>query len=299
MKLLGRTSIVAVMMLGTVLLQSAGDRWGLRLPWYLLHQLVLALIPMIWLLRRVLSPRGEVGALSFVATSALFISASAIFELIAIAHRYWWFSTAVDPLSGLHLGSVPLEEFLFYPLFLNLPILVFLWLESTVGGPGRLPDWPRVRVASRVLGLALLGLGVAVAIWGQLQRTPALDPALLPWRAPTGQWVYLSGPRQCGWTVVQLCGLGLTLSLLSTLWTRLPARALGLTLLCYFPFAMFIELMACGRGWWVWNAQQVLGVFTWVLPIESYAMYLTGAVLPPLVLVWLRPLFPADRPGAG
>jgi len=62
----------------------------------------------------------------------------------------------------------------------------------------------------------------------------------------------------------------------------LARTAFILLVAIYVPYCFYLELMACGRGWWVWNQQQTSGIFTWVLPVDSYLMYGTGATLPPL-----------------
>ncbi len=293
MQLFRSLSVLTGMMLGVIVLQRLGDRAELHLPWYLMHQVVLALLPMAWLMYATLPRARPAQRLAFVTTSAFFISTSAVFELLAIQHRYWWFFTATDELSGLRIGAVPLEEFIFYPLFLNLPTLFFLWLEQSVDDPATRADLPRARWALTGLALALASLAALTLVTGLFNTAPALDASLSPVTAADGALRYAAGPKQRGWTVVQLLGLSGTAWLFARLWTRFPARRILVTLLAYFPFAMFIELMACGRGWWVWNEQQVLGAFTWILPVESYAMYLTGALLPPLFYLWVRPWFEA------
>lgn len=302
MKLLRALSVLTVMMVGVIVLQLYGDRQDLHLPWYLLHQVILALVPMAWLLWETMPRARQAQRLAFITTSAFFISTSAIFELLAIQHRYWWFFTATDRLSGLRIGSVPLEEFIFYPLFLNLPILVFLWLGDFIADPAERADEPRARRGLYAAAAALAALAGVVLVTGLFNREPALDLSLLPAPGADGALHYSAGPKQRGWTMVQLLGLAGTAFFFARTWARVPLRRLLLTLLAYFPFAMFVELMACGRGWWVWNAQQVLGTFTWILPVESYSMYLTGALLPPLFYLWVLPWFEASelsRRGAG
>ena len=67
MKLLRGLSVLTVMMLGVIVLQMYGDRQALHLPWYLLHQIILALVPMVWLLREVLPRLPASGLLRIVA----------------------------------------------------------------------------------------------------------------------------------------------------------------------------------------------------------------------------------------
>jgi hypothetical protein len=279
------------MMLLVMGLQTWGDKSELHLPWYFLHQIVLALIPMTLMIVEVLPRAAVADRLAFIATSAFFISTSAIAEILAIEHRYWWFFTERDHLLGVQLGSLPIEEFIFYPLFLNLPILFFMWLKDVLGvEPLRAPN-AGVQRGLKIAAGVLAALGLVLVVLAVQTDTPALDTTILPAADLKGALRYAAGPHRRGWTIVQLFGLSGTCTLLSLLWPRIPARRLWLTLICYFPFAMFVELMACGRGWWVWNERQVMGLFTWILPVESYSMYITGALLPPLFLEWVRPFF--------
>jgi hypothetical protein len=291
MKLLSRLSALSLMMLLVMAAQTFGDRAELHLPWYFLHQIVLALIPMTLLIVEVLPRAAPADRLAFIATSAFFIGTSAIAEILAIEHRYWWFFTEKDHLLGVQLGALPIEEFIFYPLFLNLPILFFMWLKTALDDePARAPN-PPVQKGLKLAAWALAALGFVLVVLAVQTDSPPLDTTILPAADAKGALRYAAGPHRRGWTIVQLFGLSGTCTLLATLWPRIPARRLWMTLICYFPFAMFVELMACGRGWWVWNERQVLGVFTWILPVESYSMYITGALLPPLFLEWVRPFF--------
>ncbi len=300
--LLGRLIGLSLLMLGMIAL-----RWGLAAlgrtgPWYLLHELVVLLVPMAFLLVEVWGRLAPNERLAFVATSGLFISLSAVAEMIAIEQRYWWFFTELDPLSGFDLGAIPAEEFLSYPLLLNLPVLWYLWLRRVLPGlaTGVAPS-ARVRsalfVAAGLCGVAALVLmGLAWRNFGPIDRVtqPFVDVA--------GAVRYVAGPKQYGWTIVQLLGWVGLLVVATKAWPSVHPGRLFLMTVTYFPFALFFELLACGRGWWVWNAQQTLGVFTWVLPIESFSMYLTGALFPTLTFellaAALRGLDPAQVSGS-
>src|SRR5205085_1732494 len=119
LRLLIRLSVLAVMTLGTVVLQYLSGREGLALPWYFLTTLVMGLVPMTWLIYENWRAPKQTW-LAFITTSSLFIVASAVAELIAIQWRFWWFYQGIDKLLGVQVGGVPVEEFFFYPLFLNL-----------------------------------------------------------------------------------------------------------------------------------------------------------------------------------
>jgi len=288
--------LLAGLMLVMVGLREVADALGLHAPWYLLHELTVLLLPMLFLLVKVFPGLTESERVSFVVTSGLFIGASAIAELVAIQQRYWWFSQTFDPLSGLDLGAIPLEEFLSYPMLLNLPTLWFLWL-ARAQPPEALLGEARAVVLERWLqrgaGLCLVLAGVLVGLV-LLGPGGRVDPSVEAVVDAAGAIRYSAGPRQYGWTLVQLLGWAGTLWLAGAVAHRLRWRVLLIVVATYFPFALFFELLACGRGWWVWNSQQTLGLFAWVLPIESFSMYLTGALMPVLCFEWLRGVWVGD-----
>lgn len=290
--MLKRLSQLAGLILVMIVARRVFDLLGLQAPWYLLHELVVLLVPMSALLFEVY-PRLHPGQrIAFVITSGLFISQSAIAELLAIERRYWGFYTALDPLSGLDIGAIPLEEFLSYPMLLNLPILWYLWLgrvfpEERATSPARnarvasalkVATWLSLVAALGFVGLAIAGVGASAPMDG------------IPGPDASGAIRMAAGPRQYGWTIVQLLGWAGTFAVAAKVAHRLQWKRLLVMVLTYFPFALFFELLACGRGWWVWNTQQATGITAWVLPIESFSMYLTGALFPTLCFEWLVPV---------
>jgi hypothetical protein len=284
-----------VMLSGLVLvmvgLRCAADAWHLKLPWYLLHELVLLLVPMVWLMRRLYRELDGAQRLSFVVTSGLFISVSAVAELLAIEHRYWGFYTAVDPLSGFDVGRIPVEEFLSYPMLLNLPVLWYLWLGRLFPAQPPRASSPQLgRWLQRAsVGAGLLALGLFVVAASGLAGSASASAVPLPDAA--GAIRFEAGPRQFGWTIVELLGWAGIFRLGAWVAPQVHGRRLLVMTATYFPFALFFELIACGRGWWVWNGAQTLGVFAWVLPLESFSMYLTGALFPVLCFEALSRVF--------
>lgn len=290
---------LSVLVVAMVVARAIADALGVKAPWYLLHELTVMLVPMLWLLVRVYPRLDDSSRVGFVVTSGLFISLSAIAELLAIGARYWSFYEGFDPLSGLDLGAIPLEEFLSYPLLLNLPILWFLELsrarpDEPVLGPARAAGLTKAfKRASAAAFVAALGF-IALALAGPATPLDVTTPAFVD---AAGAVRYAAGPKQYGWTIVQLLGWAGTFALGAAVAHRLRWRTVLIVVATYFPFALFVELLACGRGWWVWNSQQTLGVFAWVLPVESFSMYLTGALMPVFCFEWLRGLW-AEAPEA-
>ncbi len=288
---------LALLFVLMVVARTAADATGVKAPWYLLHELTVMGLPAAWLAWRVLPRSSEADRVGFVVTTGLFVTASAIAELVAIEHRYWWFYEGFDGLSGLTLGAIPLEEFISYPLLLTVPVLWFLELSAAR------PDEPalgeaRAASVSRWLRRAAVGaLAVAASLVGlALLDLRPTDVSAVPFVDAAGAVRYAAGPKQYGWTIVQALGWAGTFALGERVVARLRWRTLLVVASTYVPFALFVELLACGRGWWVWNARQTLGVFAWVLPVESFSMYLTGALMPVLCFEWLRGVW-AEAPG--
>jgi len=292
MRLLLRLCVVALLSFLLVALQALADREHWRLPFYFLQQVVLVGLPMAWLLREVIPAEDSAGRMSFLTTSAGFITLASSTELVGIERRFWWFSEDIDRLVHLYVGDIPIEEFLAYPLLLNVSVLFYLHLKRYVPPtPPPAPWSERTRTAVRAVAALLALAGVALLVLAFLHREPALDPAVKPAPDAAGAIRYTAGPPEHGWTVVQLWALAILLLAWERMRPFVDRRRLVLGTAVYLVFAFYVELMACGRGWWVWNSRQVLGLFTWVLPIESYSMYLTGAVLPILAYDRLRPFF--------
>lgn len=293
MKLLIRLSVLATLTLGTLVLQHLCDVRDLKLPWYFLHTLVMGAVPMVWLLYENRGAPRQTW-LAFITTSSLFIVLSAMAELMAIQWRFWWFYTDIDRLLGIYVGAVPLEEFFFYPLFLNLPMLFYVFLRQQdviAPGPAPAPTTAGQKVLFNALGGLFVAGGLAL-LWTAVHTTqPPLDYAVQPAPDASGAIRYDTGPAQHGWTVVQAFGLALVCLLWVRVRERVDVRRLVLSAAVFVVLGFFFELIGCGRGWWVWNHQQVVGIFTWVLPVDSYSMYLTGGLLPILALEGLRPLF--------
>lgn len=292
MQLVVRLSVLAGLMFVVEVAHALGDRFGWRVPWYFVHDVVFAGLPAVWLIKQTIAGAPRSTQLSFVATSSLFIGLASILELVAVENRYWWFAMK-DPMTGIQVGAIPVEEFIFYPLFLNLPILFYLALEKYVPG-GAAPPQPlsaRATWLFRALGIAFTMLGIGLLVNAIRTTAPPIDYAIVPSIDAAGAFRYSTGPRQLGWTVVQTLSLGAVALLWPQLEPRVHGQRLLITICVFFVLSFYFELMGCGRGWWVWNEQQVVGVFTWVLPIDSYVMYFTGATMTIFVFTLLRPVF--------
>ena len=188
-----------------------------------------------------------------------------------------------------------MEEFLSYPMLLNLPVLFYLWLGTQFGAERPVAFTPGTQRTLKLLALAAAGLGGVCLYRALTVHSRALDLNALPAPDASGAIRYSAGPKQMGWTLVQLLGWAGTLLLLSKAHPRTALRRLAFVAAVYLVYSLFIELLACGRGWWVWNSEQTLGLFALVLPVESFSMYLTGALMPVLFFELIRPAFAPHR----
>ncbi len=279
-----------------LLLQAAihfADSRGWRLPWYFVQEMTLGALPMLWLLRALRSrlQRGEMHALLY--TGGFFLALSYVCEYIALAQRYWWFYQAKDWLLGIEIVGIPIEELIYYPFLLGIPVLLYIYWQKHLGPEPATDARRQSRViwwTVTVLATACIAVGVALFVRGLYLDGPAADLALDPAPDAAGLIRYTTGPAARGWTVIQSISLGVGLLSLRRLWPRLHRAALTRSLVLYLPYAVVVEAMACSRGWWVWNSQQVSGIFTGILPLDSYVMYLTGFLLPILLYEALHPM---------
>lgn len=281
-------SLVVACFAVVLTLQTVGDARGWTLPWYFLHEIAILAPLTAFLLGQEWRHLRSGQQVALLATLGGFEALSAIMEIVAIHHRFWWFPEVTDRFVGAAIGGIPVEEFLYYPLILAIPPLSYrYWARALPDARGRSDRW--------VAPVVALGVGFLLAGVGLLAMMPfqegVLDPQVLPVRDAQGAFRYATGPAMRGWSVVQLLSMALVCGLVVALRRHLHARALLAQLATFFPLCVYLELMAIGRGWWTWNSQQVLGPFTWVLPLDSYLMYLTGSLMPVLVFVGLEGVF--------
>jgi hypothetical protein len=290
--LVGRLTVLAGMVLGVIFSQYLGDRLGWHLPWYFIHEVLLIAVPMGWLLVETFPSMSRGDRLAFVVVSGFFVLLGSMFELVAIQNRYWWFYEQPDVLTGIQVGAIGIEEFVYYPAILNIPILLYVYLQGFTPRTASFDEWGRpAKMGGALLGAGFIAWGIALLVITSFRHEPALDTSILPAPDAAGALRYVAGPAKRGWTVLQLISIGVAVLLYVFQHRRLVRTAFILLVAIYVPYCFYLELMACGRGWWVWNGKQTSGIFTWVLPLDSYLMYLTGATLPPLFYELLRPVF--------
>jgi hypothetical protein len=225
--------------------------------------------------------RGGAGRLA-----AVFLAGCAQLVLIYPAHvlttaaKDWAYFEDWDRLLGIRLAGVPIEEFFFYPLTINLALLSYLALRDRMDRAG-VPDLRVDRSRLRAGFLALAAACFAAALWQWFRRDlgDVAPPSL--GRDALGVPAYRAGPRHLGWVILCLTSAGG--NLLYLWWaerhTALHLRAVLLALPVFLAQSLLIDLLGTSRGWWVFNAQACGPWWIGPVPAEELPMYTTGVML--------------------
>ncbi len=280
--LLAWTGLFCLVLVGTFV----SDRYGLHLPWYFVFLVVVLAFPNVLFVRYAME-RNPHKKLVLCAQSGLVVAVMYVAEILAIQSRFWDFLQDRDRLLGIMLGNVPLEEFLFYPLMLNISLYAYIQAKSILK-PFRGEPRPlgfKGKVIAVVFAAACVAAGVlTVVLKGGETAVRFLG------RNAEGLPVYVEGPAYGGWGVTILVGMAVC-SLVFARASRkgfLDVKAMIMGGLLIYPASLVIELLGVGRGWWVYNEQQIFGVHLYILPLESIFMYAIGVVFPAGVYEMLR-----------
>lgn len=269
------------------------------MPWcgYLLYELFGLLPWSIWMFV-VAMLRSRTTALSVGIQTCAVLALSYPIHIVATHHRCWAYFQDRDRLLGPVLGGVPIEEFFFYPLTMNLAILAYLGLSRIRGSrvarvaSRRLPIWSHGCVAA-----ALVLAALALWVW-TLRDSSDVAAASRSWDV-AGIPHYREGPRHFEWTLVCLTSAAANLLVFrfAALRGAVNLRAARLTAPVFLLIGMLVDLLGVSRGWWVYNDQQVSGLWIGGIVAESFPMYLTGVLLPISLLGLIeRQLAPRRRP---
>lgn len=166
-----------------------------------------------------------------------------------VATGVWWYDPVL--VSGIVLGWVPLEEYLFFVLQTLATGLWLLHLAKRIGPSSRtFTAWTGVRVWTSAPVAILLAVAIAI-LWAGWRSGTYLALALL-WALPP---------------ILLQVALGADI-----LWhhRRLVATAI-LTTTTYFAMA---DSLAIGRGTWTIDPSQSTGVVLGILPVEELLFFL-------------------------
>ncbi len=262
--------------------------WGWKMPWYFIFLIVVLFFPNILFIAYALR-RDPYKRLVVLAQAGISVILMYVAEILAIQYHYWGFLQDWDVLLGLDLGNVPLEEFLFYPLILNLSLYGYLQAKSILKKyrPELVTDYrPN---GKRWIGWALVAAFVCAAvIIGCCGSGDVTDRQMT--RDDAGNPVYMEGKQLKAWGVTMMAGMAITIAFVmgATVNGFLDWKAVFFAGCIIYPASMVTELLGIGRGWWVYNDQQLIGFKLYILPVESIFMYGIGCVFPASVYEVLR-----------
>lgn len=167
-----------------------------------------------------------------------------------VATRVWWYDPAL--VSGIVLGWVPLEEYLFFVL---QPVLACLWLAVLLQARA-LPEPAPLRPSRRARVLAVAAFAVPWAA--------AVAVLAAGWRPGT----YLALELSWGLPPLMLqLGFGADI-----LWRRW--RAVAATIAPITAYLAAADALAITAGTWTIDPAQSLGAFVGPLPVEELVFFL-------------------------
>jgi len=225
--------------------------------------------------------RGPVAGMSLVIQACLVLVLSFPVQILATRRMCWTYFQDKDTLLGPTLGGVPAEEFLFYPLTVNVSVLIYLWVCDWLKAHKRADlGLSRSMLNTILVGAAVLFYALAAYVW-TLRDATSVVAATRSWDASGVAW-YAEGPRLYEWTLVCLASAATNLLIFRFGLLRgvLNLRAVLLTAPIFILICVLVDLLGVSRGWWVYNAQQVSRLWIGGIVAESVPMYATGVMLP-------------------
>lgn len=251
-----------------------------QLPGYFLFE-VSCLAPWLAWLFWIAIRKGGATGLSVLVQACAILAITYPIHVITTHKLFWTYFQDKDVLLGVRIGGVPIEEYFFYPLTINLSILMYLLMCDYLKAR-RLPDLAINRKTLRLVFFSLSAVCFGLGFYVLTLRDPGqIAPATLTWDA-TGVPHYAEGPRNYSWTLVCLfsAGFNLLLLYLAELYTSVMIRAVIPIIGVYVLLCLLIDLMGVSRGWWVFNDQQASGYWIGGVPLEDLPMYVTGVMMP-------------------
>jgi len=234
--------------------------WGLRLGYMASVALVFGSVTAYLLVSaRVLLPSDRKLFAGFFLFSNL---ATLGLEKLMLGLNVWGFSHVTRTLIGLTWLGAPIEEYIYWALCPAIVGLLYLVQARTKDAP--LPDPAYLKPL--------------IAFVERLDKLKAPQDAVhyVEDAAVDAQSHYRTGPRFPVYIWVQLTIASLILLMLRSFhgsWRHALATALAFTA-CAFPN----ELYCLHAGYWVYNANRLLGIYLLDIPVEGYLMYLLSPV---------------------
>jgi lycopene cyclase domain-containing protein len=245
----------------------------------------------------------KVSLVVVLAVSFLF---SVAIEIIAVYLKFWTFFTDEDPLLGIKIGDIPIEEFIFY-FGANMQ-LCFLYLavslkcESLGFTPKKFRslfkkknDTETTSSSSEVSKKIVLVSGILISILaaiGLIVRAKKNHPAQeIPkkFRNSRSMPVYIEGVWYPGWLIAIVPFLTLGIIWFKAVIKKINIIAFFVSLILNLTMYILFEYNAIMRGHWVYNEQRLLGWrFAGTIPLEQIILYFVS-------FLFLVPFFESVR----
>jgi lycopene cyclase domain-containing protein len=259
---------------------------------------------LLWYHIQLHADRWEKVSLTVVLVISFFFSV--IIEVVAVYLKFWTFFTDDDPLLGINIGDIPLEEFIFY-FGANMQ-LCFLYLavslkcESLGITPAYFRSWFKNRNSSGKNGIfvddgkkVLLALGIIAAILATVglvvraEKDHPVPDVPKKFRNSRSRPVYIEGVWYPGWLIAIIPFLTIGIAWFRSVLKKVNIVAFFISLMINLTMYVLFEYNAIMRGHWVYNEQRLLGWrFAGTIPLEQIILYFVS-------FLFLVPFFESVR----
>ncbi len=258
---------------------------------------------LLWYYIQLHADRWEKVSLTVVLTISFLFSV--IIEVVAVYLKFWTFFTDKDPLLGINVGDIPIEEFIFY-FGANMQ-LCFLYLacslkcESLGITSRRVRMWftgkkdsskqvvssgvkKTVTISSIVIALLTL---VGLVIKAKKEHPEPQMPE--KYRNSRSMPVYKEGVWYPGWLIAIVPFLSIGIVWFFSTIKKINLAAFFGSLVINLTIYIMFEYNAIMRGHWVYNEQRLLGWrFAGTIPFEQILLYFVS-------FLFLVPFFESVR----
>ncbi|HEX2958242.1 MAG TPA: hypothetical protein VHO70_15515 [Chitinispirillaceae bacterium] len=272
--------------------------------YYFANLMAVFFIPsiLLWYYINLHADRWEKTALAVVLIVSFFFSV--VVEIIGVYFKFWTFFTDKDPLIGITIGDVPVEEFLFY-IGANMQ-LCFLYLavskkcDSLGITANRFRSWfsrkkpvqERGAVKKQKTAVIISMVIAILAAVGLVIRARKDHPEPErpeKYRNSRGMPVYKEGVWYPGWLIAITPFFAVGAVWFKTLIKKIHVAAFLISFILNMTMYILFEYNAIMRGHWVYNEQRLLGwKFAGTMSIELFLVYITS-------FLFLVPFFESIR----
>jgi lycopene cyclase domain-containing protein len=243
---------------------------------------------LLWFYIALHADRWEKTALIVVLITSFFFSV--VLEIVGVYFKFWTFFTDKDPLLGINIGDIPIEEFLFY-IGANMQ-LCFLYLAVSLKCDSlgitakRVRSWFSPKKTGQenttatnqkkaaIIIAAIIAVLVAVGLVIRAKKEHPTPEVPERYRNSRGMPVYKEGIWYPGWliAIIPFCAIGV--AWFRAMFKKINIAAFLISLTINMTMYILFEYNAIMRGHWVYNEQRLLGFrFAGTIPLEQILLY--------------------------